>query len=61
MVREAVLVHKITAENSEKSDSTFGSTLLFSSIKIIGYWECKLLQIRGHRFDSGARFHSPIY
>jgi len=56
-VREAVHVHKITAENSEKSDSTFGSTLLFSSIKITGYWVCKLLQIRGHWFDSGTRLH----
>ena len=56
-MREAVHVHKITAENSEKSDSTFGSTLLFSSIKITSYWVCKLLQIRGHWFDSGTRLH----
>ena len=55
--REAVHVHKLTARNSEKSRSTFYSTLLFFLLKTITYFVCELLQIRGHRFDSGTRLH----
>ena len=37
--------------------NTLCSTLLFLLFNTIGYVVCKLLQIRGHRFDSGTRLH----
>ena len=38
--------------------STLCSKLLLVVLNTIGYGVCKLLQIRGHRFDSGTRLHS---
>ena len=36
-------------------NNTLCNTLLFFSLKTAIYLACKLLQIRGHRFDSGTR------
>jgi len=57
VVRGAVSRNNITAKSLEKSCSTFRSTLLFFLLSTIVYVVCKLLQIRGHRFDSGTRLH----
>ncbi len=37
--------------------NTLCSTLLFLLFNTIGYVVCKLLQIRGHRFDFGMHLH----
>ena len=45
------------SDNVKSLHCTLYSTLLFFPFNTIGYVVCKLLQIRGHRFDSGTRLH----